>query len=171
VSAAKASLVFNGLMFIAMFVQIISDGLFGSGAVSFVLSVAFSTIVTFTVATSAMALLPRGGRPWTVVLPGAALFGAAVLAMRVGIEVYFGDRLDRAQDLYGAMGMAIVILLVLYIEARVFVWGVFLSATFAGVDSGGESFDVVTEVTATLARDEAEGADVAGSEDGSAAAE
>jgi hypothetical protein len=53
----------------------------------------------------------------------------------------------------------------------VFVWGVFLSATFAGVDSGGESFDVVTEVTATLARDEAEGADVAGSEDGSAAAE
>jgi uncharacterized BrkB/YihY/UPF0761 family membrane protein len=39
-------------------------------------------------------------------------------------------------DLYGAFGLAIVILLWLYIVSRVFVGGMFLNATIAGVPAG-----------------------------------
>ena len=47
--------------------------------------------------------------------------------------VYFAPRLGRIDDLYGGLGIAIVILLFLYLVARAFVGGAFINATFAGV--------------------------------------
>jgi uncharacterized BrkB/YihY/UPF0761 family membrane protein len=98
ISVMKASLVFNGFMFLALFVQLISGEILGGGAVAFIVAAILSVLITLGVATFGMTLLPRGDRPWTVVLPGALLFGVAVVGMRVAIDVYFGNRLDRATD-------------------------------------------------------------------------
>ncbi len=146
VPATKASLVFTGLMFGAMGIQLVSDHLLGDSVWAKLLLVVLSVMATLALVVWAMTLLPRGGRRWTVVLPGAVLVGVSLLVLRLGSSVYFSGRIDRVQDVYGSIGIAIVILLVLYLAARVFVWGTFLSATFAGVDAGGESYDVLDAI-------------------------
>jgi uncharacterized BrkB/YihY/UPF0761 family membrane protein len=62
-----------------------------------------------------------------------------VLAM--GSALYFRTRLDSVNDLYGALGLAIVVQLWLYLLARLYVGGQFLNATIAGVDPGSLGSD------------------------------
>ena len=141
-SATRGSLVFNGLMLSTMFLQLLTSDLFGDSIAGEVLLFLLITVVTFGLVAWALTLLPRGDRPWTVVVPGSVLFALTLLATRVAIDVYFADRVHRVEDIYGSIGIAIVILLALYLVARVFLWSIFLSSTFAGVGAGGESFDV-----------------------------
>jgi uncharacterized BrkB/YihY/UPF0761 family membrane protein len=141
-SAARGSLVFNGLMLSMMFVQLLSGHLLGDRLLGEVLLFVLVAAGTFALVTWATTLLPRGERPWTVVLPGSILFAVSIVAARIAIDVYFADRVHRVENIYGSIGIAIVILLALYLVARVFLWCTFLSSTFAGVGAGGESFDV-----------------------------
>ncbi|HYJ61564.1 MAG TPA: YhjD/YihY/BrkB family envelope integrity protein [Actinomycetota bacterium] len=141
-SATRGSLVFNGLMLATMFLQLLSGSLLGDSLVGELALIVLIAVVTFAIVTWALTLLPRGERPWTVVLPGSILFALAILATRLAIDVYFADRVHRVEDIYGSIGIAIVILLALYLVARVLLWSTFLSSTFAGVGSGGEAFDV-----------------------------
>jgi len=92
-------------------------------------------IIVVTIAASgfAMKLLPRAGRPWPVVIPGALFFGIVVRGMVVATGVFFADKISRANDLYGALGVAIVVLLWLYLLAWGWVAAQFLNAGIAGV--------------------------------------
>ncbi len=95
---------------------------------------------TFAVATFAMALLPRAGRPWLVVLPGAALFTIVVRGMVLASDLYFADHLARVDDLYGSLGIAIVMLLWLYLLSWGWVAAMFVNAGLAGIHPpAGES--------------------------------
>lgn len=146
VTATRASLTFNGLMLAALATQAISDDRIGDHLWGKVLVIAITTFLLFALLVWAMHLLPHLGLPWRVAFPGALLCTLGLLAMRIAIEVYFADRIDRAEDIYGSIGIAVVILLALYLTARLFVFGLFGSATFAGVGGSGESFDVLGAV-------------------------
>jgi uncharacterized BrkB/YihY/UPF0761 family membrane protein len=77
----------------------------------------------FTVAAIwASRLLPHPpGLSWRDLLPGAIVFGAASRIMAVVSSVYLAGKLERVDDVYGALGTALVILLWLYLIARIMV--------------------------------------------------
>lgn len=76
-----------------------------------------------------LSLLPRADAPWRAVLPGAVLFGTGIRLLGIAASTYFAFRLDRSNDLYGALGIAIVMMLYLFLLARLFVAAQFLNAT------------------------------------------
>jgi uncharacterized BrkB/YihY/UPF0761 family membrane protein len=135
-SGLKASLSFTAFLFAVIALPFLSDALLSEGigpaiAGWVVVTLAYAAIVTW-----GMTLLPHGARAWTAVLPGAL---SAVLLIRVGVifaQLYLSKRLEEIDDLYGAMGIAIVALLWLYIVARAFVGANFLNATASGVPVG-----------------------------------
>jgi uncharacterized BrkB/YihY/UPF0761 family membrane protein len=77
----------------------------------------------------ALSLLPRADAPWRAVLPGALLLGAGLRLLSLAASTYFAYRLDKSGDLYGALGIAIVMMLYLFLIARLFVAAQFLNAT------------------------------------------
>ena len=100
--------------------------------------------------------LPRGNRPWIAIVPGTIVFAVSVRLLALGSAIYFGTRMDKADDLYGAFGIAIAIQLWLYIIARAYVASQFINATFGGVSSGRiqGSFGAVLSEETTSAEDE-----------------
>ncbi len=61
------------------------------------------------------------GPPWTAFLPGGWLLAFGLQFMRIATAVYFAGRLERVNDLYGALGIATVIMLWLFLIGRLVV--------------------------------------------------
>jgi len=80
-------------------------------------------------AVAAMNLMPHGGAPWTALLPGAAVVAIGMLALHVAVVLYLAPKIGRSSSLYGAFGAATVVLLWLYIIARLIVSAAFFNAT------------------------------------------
>ena len=93
--------------------------------VAFVLSLLFASALSLWV----LSLLPRADAPWLAVLPGAVMFGVGIRVLGLAASTYFAVRLDRTSDLYGALGVAVVMMLYLFVLARLFVAAQFLNAT------------------------------------------
>ncbi len=68
------------------------------------------------------------GVGWKRMLPGAVLFAVGLLVTRA-VGIYFTNRLNRVDDLYGALGAASVFLAWLFIICRVWVAAVGLNAS------------------------------------------
>jgi membrane protein len=87
-------------------------------------------VVLVTVATWSFLALPH---PPDItirdVVPGALLFALGSLVLAVFARVYLAGRIDRANDLYGALGLATVFLLWLFLLGRLIVGGFALNAT------------------------------------------
>jgi len=66
---------------------------------------------------------------WTAMIPGAVLVTAGIALLRLTTIVYFADRLESIDDLYGALGLASVFLAWLYLLARLVVGGISLNAS------------------------------------------
>ena len=81
------------------------------------------------VAVWAMSLLPHGQAPALALLPGAVFAGIGMILVQAFVSVYLAPKLERQPHLYGALGAATVILLWLYIIARLVVSAAFLNAT------------------------------------------
>ena len=79
--------------------------------------------------TWALSLLPRADAPWSAVVPGAVLLGVGLRMLGLAASTYFAYRLDHSNDLYGALGLAVVMMLYLFVVARIFVAAQFLNAT------------------------------------------
>jgi uncharacterized BrkB/YihY/UPF0761 family membrane protein len=80
--------------------------------------------------------LPHRATSMLGLVPGVVLLTIGIRGLAAATDIYFSGRLDRVDDLYGGLGIAIVILLYLYLAARSFVWGQFLNARIAGVETG-----------------------------------
>lgn len=65
-----------------------------------------------------------------------ALFVIGVRLLMLFSAAYVGVRMSGVDNLYGALGVAVVIQLWLYLVARLFVASQFLNATIAGVPAG-----------------------------------
>jgi uncharacterized BrkB/YihY/UPF0761 family membrane protein len=76
-----------------------------------------------------MRLLPHQDVPWTALIPGAILVGVGLQALHLFTALYLIPRLGRSSELYGSLGAATVILLWLYIIARLITLSAFLNAT------------------------------------------
>ena len=73
-------------------------------------------------------LLPNRADDWRAFLPGAVLIAIGTQLIHLFVALYLAPRLGRSTELYGALGAATVILLWLYLEARLFVGAAFLNA-------------------------------------------
>ena len=74
--------------------------------------------------------MPRSaGVPWTALLPGACLFAVGFLAFHLTVSLYFAPRAARASTVYGSLGVALVLLLSLFLVARLTVAAAELNAT------------------------------------------
>ena len=86
------------------------------------------TFVYLAAALWMMSVLPHPDVPWTSLLPGAAVVALGIQALHVFAALYLAPRLGRSSQLYGSLGAATVILLWLYILARLFTFSAFLNA-------------------------------------------
>jgi uncharacterized BrkB/YihY/UPF0761 family membrane protein len=80
------------------------------------------------------------GLRWIAFLPGAALVAIGLQLMRIATSVYFAARLERVDDLYGAIGLATVFMVWLFLIGRLVVAAMALNAerwrTSAAADDG-----------------------------------
>jgi uncharacterized BrkB/YihY/UPF0761 family membrane protein len=138
-SAIRASLAFSAVLLLGIAIQALAPALFGGGLAEDAGAWLMISAATLGLVLGVMHRLPRRPVGWLGLLPGALFVTAALRGLSVATGVYFAGRLDRVDDLYGGLGVAIVILLYLYLAARSFVWGQFLNARIAGVslDEGG----------------------------------
>ena len=75
-------------------------------------------------------LLPRAERAsWLFLLPGAALMAVATQMLHAFTVFYLAGRIDRMSETYGPLGVAIVVLLWLYLLGRAMVAAAVLNAT------------------------------------------
>jgi uncharacterized BrkB/YihY/UPF0761 family membrane protein len=116
-----------GLSVLALqaFLPKLSDVLDAPAVLRFILGLVLASALAFLV----LWLLPRAGAPWTSIVPGAALVGVGMRLLGLAAATYFAYRLDHSDDLYGALGLAVVMMLFLFLVARVFVAAQFLNAT------------------------------------------
>jgi membrane protein len=124
-----AVLVFNGF-FLA--VALASAGLAWLRAeVGFfgILGVVIAIVFQTTVAVAVMWLLPRRAKTWRELVPGAVLVSVGAQAVSVAVVFYFAPRIGRSSELYGTLGTASVLLVWLYVMARLITSGAFLNAT------------------------------------------
>ena len=139
-SSVRASLWFSVVMAVGVAIQALSPGLFGEviGAIGSWIAV---TVVVLVVTLLVMDRLPHRPVGWLGLLPGAVLVTLALRGLGLATGVYFAGPLDRVDGLYGGLGVAIVILLYLYLAARSFIWGQFLNARVGGIRDGEPTTD------------------------------
>jgi uncharacterized BrkB/YihY/UPF0761 family membrane protein len=114
-----------GLLAVQALLPWLSDLLDLPGVLHFLVGLVLATVLL----TWGLAKLPRAGAPWRAVIPGAILLGVGMRLLGLAASTYFAYRLDSASDLYGSLGVAIVLMLYLYLLARLFVGAQFLNAT------------------------------------------
>jgi uncharacterized BrkB/YihY/UPF0761 family membrane protein len=67
--------------------------------------------------------------PWTALVPGALLFAVGFLGFTLAVSLYFAPRAARASTVYGSLGLALVLLVSLFLFARLAVAAAELNAT------------------------------------------
>ena len=84
--------------------------------------------------------LPHRPVPVRALVPGAALVAVGVEGLHFFTVDDLNDRADRAQSVYGAIGAALVLLLWLFILARLIVGGAMVNAELSPAsDRGGRA--------------------------------
>ena len=87
-----------------------------------------------------MEKLPHRGTDWRDLLPGALLVALGAQLIHLVVVLYLAPKIGRSSELYGTLGAATVLLLWLYLVARLIVAAAFLNAAIwehrAGVEAG-----------------------------------
>jgi uncharacterized BrkB/YihY/UPF0761 family membrane protein len=130
----RAAVVFTFGMFAFGGLQSLVSAVLGDHLVSRVLIWVIASAAVLVMVTLAMLWLPHGGSSWIAVVPGAVLFTAAFRLLSVAVEVYLAPHVSEETSVYGSIGIAIVVMLVLFVNARVFILSQFLNAEIAGAD-------------------------------------
>lgn len=126
----RASGTFTGVFVLALATTTLTSWVRQRAAFAGVVVTVMAAVVFAGMALLAFLLLPRAdGIGWKELLPGAALVGAGITGIHVFIVYYLSGKLERSPNLYGTLGAATVVLLGLYLMARVTVSGMFLNST------------------------------------------
>jgi len=129
VSSLKASLLVTGFGLAVIALQLLLPKVTDSIGVPAILRFVLGIVLASALSLLVLWLLPKDTAPWTALVPGAVLFGVGMRVLGLAAATYFAYRLDHSGDLYGALGIAIVMMLYLFLVARVFVAAQFLNAT------------------------------------------
>ena len=124
-----ASLVFNAVVICVIAVssslQLLREQLGGTGIALSLLLLAFYVACAAWV----MRTLPSRTDAWRAHLPGALLLALGFQLLQLVVVLYLAPKLGRSSQLYGSLGAATVILLWLYLIARLIVAAAFLNAS------------------------------------------
>jgi uncharacterized BrkB/YihY/UPF0761 family membrane protein len=124
-----AVLLFNGLFLAVAFAGAglawLREALGLLGVLGVLVTIAFQAAVTLLV----MWLLPRRAERWQELVPGAVLVAVGAQLVGVAVVFYFAPKIGRSTELYGTLGTAAVLLVWLYVVARLITAGAFLNAT------------------------------------------
>jgi uncharacterized BrkB/YihY/UPF0761 family membrane protein len=106
-----------------------AQGLAGELAVILV-TVAVQVVVQAALWLALSLAMPRPAAvPWTALVPGACLFAAGFQGFTLAVSLYFAPRAARASTVYGSLGVALVLLVSLFLFARLAVAAAELNAT------------------------------------------
>jgi uncharacterized BrkB/YihY/UPF0761 family membrane protein len=112
-------------------IHIAANPLYGGGFGTDLLTTLALVAADTAIACLALSRLPHGSSGIAALLPGALLFGVGVEVLRLITAVYLVGKLARIGDLYGSLGVAVVILAWLFIIGRLVVTGCMLNASVA----------------------------------------
>ena len=139
----RASATFTALFILGLAVTAFATWMRHHNVTLGFLATAVSALAFLVVALLAFALLPRAANAtWDALLPGAVLVAVGVTAFHLFTVYYLAERLEHTSKLYGSLGASTVVLLGLFLVARVIVSAMFLNATIhrrratAGPSSG-----------------------------------
>jgi uncharacterized BrkB/YihY/UPF0761 family membrane protein len=104
-----------------------------------ILGVAFTFAFQATIGVVVMWLLPRRAERWQELVPGAVLIAFGSQLVNVAVVFYFAPKIGRSSELYGTLGTASVLLIWLYVLARLITSGAFLNATLWERRYGGST--------------------------------
>jgi membrane protein len=126
----KASAWVSTVVFALLALQVVAGRLYG-GSLGADLGVTLLVVGCVTaIGVVVMSALPHAEDvPWTAMVPGALLASIGLEALRIATAVYFAGKLERIDDLYGALGVSAVFMTWLYLVARFTVTGIELNAT------------------------------------------
>jgi uncharacterized BrkB/YihY/UPF0761 family membrane protein len=106
-----------------------AEGLAGELAV-ILATVAAQVVVQAALWLALSLAMPRPAAvPWTALVPGACLFAAGFQGFTLAVSLYFAPRAARASTVYGSLGVALVLLVSLFLFARLAVAAAELNAT------------------------------------------
>lgn len=131
-AGTKGGLATWGILVTGLSLQFLRPVLFRGGVSGDVMAQIILFAFTLAVITFGTSLAPHRGS-WRNVVPGALVVAVGLRMMGIATAVYFAPELADKQSLYGGVGIAIVILLFLFLCCRLFVWGQFLNARIGGV--------------------------------------
>ena len=112
-------------------VHLVANPLYGGGFGTDILATIGLIAADTAVAYAALSRLPHGATGRWALLPGALLFGVGIEVLRLITAVYLVGKMSRIGDLYGSLGLAVVILGWLFIIGRLVVTGCMLNASVA----------------------------------------
>jgi uncharacterized BrkB/YihY/UPF0761 family membrane protein len=95
------------------------------GVLGVLATIAFQT----TVGVGVMWLLPRRATRWQELVPGAVLIAIGSQLVSLAVVFYLAPKIGRSSELYGTLGTASVLLVWLYLVARLLTSGAFLNMT------------------------------------------
>jgi uncharacterized BrkB/YihY/UPF0761 family membrane protein len=139
----RASATFTGLFVLGLGVTMLTSWLREHSAVVGLVATVAAVAGYLALAVLTFSLLPHPpGTTWKSHVPGAVLVAVGLAAFHVFVVYYLSAKLERSPDLYGTLGAATVVLLGLYLAARVVVSGMFLNATLASPRGSPDTGDV-----------------------------
>jgi membrane protein len=109
-------------------IHLVANPFYGGGFATDLLATIGLTAADTAVAYAALSRLPHGSAGAWAYLPGAVLFGVGIEVLRLVTAVYLVGKMSRISDLYGSLGLAVVILAWLYLIGRLVVTGCMLNA-------------------------------------------
>jgi uncharacterized BrkB/YihY/UPF0761 family membrane protein len=125
----RASLTFSLIAAGLLLTPILLRPLYGGPFVLDLLVWALSTVALIPLFAWLLGRLPHASDVGTrALLPGALLLAAGFQTLRIATSVYLAGRLDRLNDLYGALGIALVVMVWLFLAGRIVVAALTLNA-------------------------------------------
>jgi uncharacterized BrkB/YihY/UPF0761 family membrane protein len=125
----RASFAFTGLGVALMLSPVLLRPLYGGPFLADLVVWLLSALAAIPLFAWLLGRLPHPeGVGWTDLLPGAVLLSVGLQALRIATAVYFVGRLERVDDLYGALGIAVVLMVWLFILGRLIVAAMALNA-------------------------------------------
>ena len=106
-----------------------------------IFGIALTMVFQTAVAVLVMWLLPRRAERWQELVPGAVVIAIGAQLISVAVVFYFAPKIGRSSELYGTLGTASVLLIWLYLIARLITSGAFLNATLWERRHGGSTQD------------------------------
>jgi uncharacterized BrkB/YihY/UPF0761 family membrane protein len=125
--AYRAGLVFTGLIIAVTAASTLTAWLREQFGVAGILATLALVVLYAAAMLWASTKLPHRGS-WRALVPGAVIVGVGLELVHLAVVLYLVPRLGRSSELYGALGVATVILLWLYLIARLIVAGAFVNA-------------------------------------------